>query len=205
MINVNDSPYKGSGSLTRAQFLYYEMRTTARLMEELSEDEEILKRIVSENLFQYPTEKSLKQIGRDCLLRLHVLDNKDLIHAIAYEDSSTGKQICLFAMMKAHRLVWDFMITVIGDKYRNLDSNFNRSDIKAFMMRLQEQDDYVATWSESTCTRISQVLSKILVENEYIDSWKATKLNPVLISRILEESIREDKLEIALPAFNCIS
>ena len=51
MINVNDSPYKGSGSLTRAQFLYYEMRITARLMEELSEDEEILKRIVSENLF----------------------------------------------------------------------------------------------------------------------------------------------------------
>jgi len=204
MSNINNSPYKGSGSLTRAQFLYYEMRTTARLMEELS-DEELLSKIVSENLFQYPTEKSLKQIGRDCLSRLHALDNNNLVHSIAYEDSTTGKQICLFAMMKSYRLVWDFMITVVGEKYRHLDFNFNRSDIKAFMMRLQEQDDYVATWSESTCTRISQVLSKILVENEYIDSWKATKLNPVLISRVLEESIREDNFEIALPAFNCLS
>ena len=63
MPNVNDSPYKGSGSLTRAQFLYYEMRTTARLMTELQSDEEVIKRIISENLFQYPTEKSLKLQG----------------------------------------------------------------------------------------------------------------------------------------------
>ena len=30
----NASPYKGSGQLTREQFLFYEMRTTAKLMAE---------------------------------------------------------------------------------------------------------------------------------------------------------------------------
>lgn len=30
----NTSPYKGSGQLTREQFLFYEMRTTAKLMVE---------------------------------------------------------------------------------------------------------------------------------------------------------------------------
>jgi len=205
MPNINDSPYKGSGSLTRAQFLYYEMRTTARLMTELQSDEEVIKKVISENLFQYPTEKSLNQIARDCLSRLHALEDDSLVKAIANLDSGTGKQICLYAMMRKYRLIWDFMITVIGGKYRQLDASFNRSDINAFIMRLQEQDDYVASWSESTCKKISSVLARILIENEYIDNGKATTLKPVLICRPLEAAIRETGMEVALSAFNCLS
>lgn len=83
MPHVNESPYKGSGSLTRAQFLYYEMRTTARLMMEQQSDEEIVRKIISDNLFQYPTEKSLRQMARVCLSRLHGLENESLVNAIA--------------------------------------------------------------------------------------------------------------------------
>lgn len=205
MSHVNDSPYKGSGSLTRAQFLYYEMRTTARLMMELQNDEEVIRKIISENLFQYPTEKSLNQITRDCLSRLHAMEDNSLVLAIANQDSGTGKQICLYAMMRKYRLIWDFMITVIGSKYRQLNASFNRSDINAFIMQLQEQDDYVASWSESTCKKVSSVLARILIENEYIDNGKATTLNPVLISRPLESAIREAGLDVALSAFNCLS
>ena len=205
MANVNSSPYKGSGALTRAQFLYYEMRITARLMEELKEDDEIIKKIISENLFQYPTEKSLRQISKDCLSRLHSLKNADLVHAIAQADSTTGKQICLFAMMMEYRLVWDFMIIVIGGKYRQLDFSYSRRDINSFILQLQEQDDYVASWSDTTCRKIASVLSRILIENEYIDNGKAIALKPVLISRILEESIRDAGLEVALSAFNCLT
>ena len=56
--NTN-SPYAHSGSLTREQFLFFEMRTTAKLMIEGLTDEEIYERIYSENLFQFPTEKSI--------------------------------------------------------------------------------------------------------------------------------------------------
>ncbi len=72
-------------------------------------------------------------------------------------------------------------------------------------MHLQEQDDWVATWSEATIARIKQVLTKILVETEYLDDLKADHLNPVLIEPILENAIRAAGLEIALPAFNCLS
>lgn len=205
MPHVNDSPYKGSGSLTRAQFLYYEMRTTARLIAELQSDEEIVKRIISENLFQYPTEKSLNQIAKDCLSRLHALEDDNLVQAIANLDSEIGKQLCLYAMMRRYRLVWDFMISVIGGKYRQLDFSFNRRDINSFLLQLQEQDDYVASWSESTCKKISSVLARILIENEYIDNGNATTLKPVLISRPLEVAIREAGLDAALSAFNCLS
>ncbi len=39
-LNISESPYKGSGALTRAQFLFYEMRTTATHDVPDSKDEE---------------------------------------------------------------------------------------------------------------------------------------------------------------------
>jgi hypothetical protein len=70
-------------------------------------------------------------------------------------------------------------------------------------MRLQEQDDWVAAWSDTTVTKIKQVLIKMLVETEYLDSIKSQQLNPVLISTVLEDAIRAKNDEIFLPAFNC--
>ncbi len=46
----NASPYKGSGQLTREQFLFSEMRTTAKLIAEGLEDSEVIKRIVDAKL-----------------------------------------------------------------------------------------------------------------------------------------------------------
>lgn len=198
-----DSPYKAV--ITREQFLFYEMRTTAKLVSEGMKEDEVVERIIQDNLFQYPTEKSVKRMALACLRRLDALGNQSLIQAIASQPSGVSKQICLYAMMKQYKLIWDFMITVIGAKYRCLDFSFGRSELNAYLLRLQEQDDGVATWSDSTITKVKQVLVRILVENEYLDSTSADHLNPVLISPLLENAIRASGQEIALPAFNCLS
>ena len=201
--SISESPYYGAGSITREQFLFYEVRTTARLMTEGLSDDDILSRIVEENLFQYPTEKSIKQTAAACIRRLHAMNDPDLVSAIATQDLDTSKQICLYAMMKQYRLIWDFMITVIGNKYRQKDYSFSRRDINVFFLQLQEQDDLVASWSESTVKKIGSVLMRILIENEYIESNKSNKLQPVLLSRVLENEIRINGEELALAAFNC--
>ena len=200
-----NSPYKGSGQITREQFLFYEMRTTAKLMEEGLEEKEIIEKIVEENLFQYPTEKSIRQMARTCIARLKSLEDESLVTAIASQPADIAKQICMYAMMKHYRLIWDFMITVIGEKYRSSDMTFGKIDLNSYFLRLQEQDDLVATWSDSTINKLKQVITKLLVENEYIDSNKATKLNPVWLQPVLENAIRANGDEIALPAFNCFS
>ena len=140
-----------------------------------------------------------------CLRRLDALENPDLVHAIATQPSSESKQICLYAMMRQYRLVWDFMLTVVGAKYRLLDTSFGKIDLNSFFMRLQEQDDWVAAWSVSTIAKLKQVLQKILVENEYLDSVDADHLSPVLIDPLLENAIRASGQELALPAFNCLN
>ena len=197
------SPY--SAVITREQFLFYEMRTTARLVAEGLSDEQVIDRITADNLFQYPTEKSVRRMALSCLHRLDALDDPELVAAIASQPSDVAKQICLYAMMKQYRLVWDFMLTVVGSKYSLLDTSFGKIDLNGFFMRLQEQDDWVATWSGSTVTKLKQVLQRILVENEYLDSTDADHLNPVLISPVLEASIRSKGDTGALPAFNCFS
>ena len=89
----SDSPYNGSGSLTREQFLFYEMRTTAKLLIEGMTYEEVIKKIMSENLFQYPTEKSVRSMTNTCLSRLHSMNDPSLVQAIATQPAETSKQI----------------------------------------------------------------------------------------------------------------
>ena len=204
MINGIDSPYKGCGGLTREQFLFHETRVVARLMtDENLSDQEIIDRVVSENLFQFPTERMIRNLAGVCVKRLHCLDDMTLIGVIAHSPVEVAQQACLYAMMKQYRLVWDYMITVIGKKFEEQDLSYGKMDLNVFFMRLQEQDDEVASWADSTVQKLKQVLNKILIENEYIDGPRATKLNPVLISSELENAIRANNDEVALPAFNC--
>ena len=157
------SPY--NAAITREQFLFYEMRTTAKFVYEGLDNDAIVDRIVQDNLFQYPTEKSVRKMALACLRRLDALEDDALVRALAVQPSDIAKQICLYAMMRQYRLIWDFMLTVIGEKYRKLDTSFGKIDLNGFFLRLQEQDDWVATWSEETITRLKQIIQRILIEN----------------------------------------
>ena len=200
-----DNTYPYIASLTREPFLFYEMRTTAKLLSSGMSNNDVVTQITSNNLFQYPTEKSVARMAKACLKRLGAMDDNDLVRAIAQQPTDVAKQICLYAMMKQSRLMWEFMLTVIGEKYRLKDSSFGRIDLNTYFMRLQEQDDAVAAWSEGTITKLKQVLAKVLVENEYLDDIRADHLNPVYLQPILDNAIRNHGDLMVLPAFNCFS
>ena len=192
-----------NGGLTREQFLYPEMKITASLVCQGLSKDEIYQRIYNENLFQFPTERMLKSITGACLRRIEALDSPVLTELLSESSSLVGKQINLYAMMKYNRIVWDFMTTVIGEKYRNKELIFSRQDVNLFFIRLQEQNDSVASWSDSTIQKIKQVLVKSITECGYIDSVKSETLNPVMIAPELEDEIKNKNDFAALAAFNC--
>ena len=80
-----NSPY--SATITREQFLFYEMRTTAKLVCEGLDHEKVAEQIVSDNLFQYPTEKSVRKMALACLRRLDAMEDQALVAAIADQPS----------------------------------------------------------------------------------------------------------------------
>ena len=200
-----DHSYPYVASLTREPFLFYEMRSTAKLMAAGISEEVIVKEIVEQNLFHYPTEKSITRMAKACIKRLHALGDESLIAMIASQPTDVAKQICLYAMMKQSRLIWEFMLTVIAEKYRLRDMSFGKIDLNTFFMRLQEQNDTVASWSDTTITKLKQIIHRVLVETEYLDSIKADHLNPVWLHPALENAIRSNGDMAALPAFNCFA
>ncbi len=198
-----DNTVRYLGTLTAEQFLFREIRIVAKLYLENKSLEEILDLVKKDNLFQYPTERQVSRLTRACHKRLVSLDSEKLVYELANAPQNVAKQINLYAMMRTYRLVWDFMILVIGDKYETQDFSFSRRDINEFFCRLQEQNEDVAKWSDSTINKTKQVLTKTLVEVGYIDNNKSTTLNNVLLFEELEQGIKDNNDSIVLKAFNC--
>ena len=199
-MNINE-PYKAT--FTREQFLFHEMRTVASLMLEEKTDKEIVESVFENNLFQYPTEKSIKRMAQNCLKRLHLLDDQRLIQIIANGASDSARQVCLYAMMKQYRAIYEFMVSVIGEKYRIKDFSFSKKDVNVFFSRLQEQSNVVAGWSDSTIQKLKQVIVKMLVDTEYLDSAKSDVLNTVLIDFDLKDILLDKRDYATLSVFNC--
>ena len=194
-------PYR---TITREQFLFNEMRIVARLLNEGKSDNQIIQEVATNNLFQYPTERMIKNIAQVCLNRFNKANSQELVDIVANDSAEAAKQACLFLMMNYYRLVWEFMITVIGEKYRTMDNSFTKMDMNSFFTRLQEQNDTVASWSDSTITKCKQVLKKILVENGYLNNSKSEVLNPVLLDFRVKEAIEKINSREALIAFGCM-
>ena len=194
-----------SGSLTREQFLFYETRVVARLLADGLTREEILHAVKQDNLFQFPTERMVASICNTCLRRLEGLNSAELVQALAVGAQEDAKLINLYAMMRDNRIVWDFMVSVIGEKYRTQDYELTLSDLNMFFLHLQEQNDQIAAWSDSTVRKIKQVLKRCLLECGYLESAKSPRLAPVFPCPALVAAIRQNRDTEALAAFNSFS
>lgn len=192
-----------NGSLTREQFLFFEIRTVASLLMQGLSHEEIIKEIKDNNLFQFPTERTVNLITNGCFRRIEALQSQTLVDYLANAPVNVAKQVNLYAMMKYNRVVWDFMTLVIGEKFRTQELSFSRKDLNVFFFILREENETVSSWSDATVNKIKQVLTKSLAECDYLDNIKSTQLNPVSIAPELEDEIRFNNDISALPAFNC--
>jgi hypothetical protein len=194
-------PY--NGNLTAEQFLFYEMRIVSKLYINGNSTEDIIEHVQRDNLFQYPTERKNSRMVRACVKRLIALNNEKLVCELANAPVETAKQINLYAMMCVNRLIREFLIDLIGEKYRQQDFSYTKKDINVFFSQLREQNDEIAAWGEQTIAKLKQVLTKCLIEVEMLDNVRDTTLNPIFISAELERGIRENNDLTVLAAFNC--
>ena len=191
-----------SGALTREQFMLQEMRITARLKLEGLTDQDIIASVYEDNLFQYPTEREIKSKCRACLKRLDcIADMPYVLDVLANGTIGEAKQAALVALMCQSLLMQDFMVTIIGDKYRRLDMTLTRRDMNLFFERLAEQSEDVASWSEQTIKKLKVVIRACLRETEYIQGTEET-LYPVLLSDEFAAALKEAGYRHFLPAFN---
>lgn len=192
-----------NGTITAEQFLFYEIRIASKYYLDGTPVADAMSEIKTNNLFQYPTERLVARMVRSCYKRLDALGDEQLRRELSAAPAEIAKQINLYAMMRYNRIVWDFMVGVIGEKFKNQDFEFSRKDLNVFFSHLQEQNDDVAGWSASTGSKIKQVLTKALVEVGILDTVRSTRLNPLFLCEELEEGVRRNHDQEALAAFNC--
>lgn len=190
------------GKITAEQFLFLEMRLVASMYLEGIPLEDIITRVNEDNLFQYPTEREVTRMIKACYQRLLDLGDDNLIRELAQGSIDVAKQINLYALMRHNLLVREFMIDVVGSKFRSLDFFLSRKDVMAYLTELQQHNDKVASWKDSTMNKIMQVLRRILLETGYIGSINSDQLLPVFINDELLQGIRNLEDTESLIAFN---
>ena len=204
-----DAPYRGT--ITREQWLLRETRTVARLRADAAgsgkplELADVVDLAAEENIFQYPTEREVKSIARACWRRLDALSDdpalrNQLIDLVAAGTPDQARQVNLYALARDNRIVWEFLVVEVAQKFQGLDESLPKREIVAFLEGLRAQDERAARWSDATLNKIRQVLTACLVECGMYDRRAETLLRP-LLDLTLEQAMRANGDQVLLPAF----
>lgn len=171
---------KYSANITGEPFLFYEIRQVAKLMLIGMSDQEIIYEVNKNNLFQYATEKSIAKRLRATINRAHKLD-ETMLQYLSEKPSETAKIINLYTIMKSNRLVYDFIVEVVGEKLESNYLHLEKKDINEFFLTKREQHEDIARWKDDTIKKLKQVILRILMEAGILDEKDKTSLRRPVI------------------------
>jgi hypothetical protein len=187
--------------ITREQFLLRETRVVARLRAEGLGDEQVIDKVASENLIQYPTNHMVRNIASVCVKRLNALSNPTLESVIARGEPEAAAQANLYAMMRTYPLVRDFMEAVVARQYEERDLTLGKREMNAWVTRVRGDYDNIAKLSDATMTKVKQVLRNALVHCGMLRSSRSSELLPVALDLDVRDAILELGDKGALRAF----
>ena len=176
-----------------------ESREVARLMLENVHGEAWNRAVKVENVLQKRSPESAWRISQYIKKRLGLM--KPGLWKLVYAGSSTVTAHALLASgIKQSRLLGDFMILVLKEKWLTFDNIISPKDWSHFMELCIQKDDHAAAWSEKTVRKLRQVTFRILVEAKYIDSASSPRLLPVMIEPEVREYLVENSEDYVIRA-----
>jgi len=177
-----------STSLTGAGFMLYEFKQVANLKNQGYSDQEIRKKVITENLFEYKKISSLKRGLPYIINRVNALD--ETLRKLVIDGSiEIQKTINLYAIMKTDRLFFEFMDEVIKEKFQANDFIFERKESNLFFAIKAEQNDAIASWSEATVQRLKQGHRKVLTDIGLLRDLKSGELSRLMIDEELKKHL----------------
>lgn len=195
------------GVLTREQFLPHEMRIVAALRMQGASDEQVIVRVKSENLFQYPTERMVANRATVCLRRLDAMVPTDAVCAARGIDPKTAveaassltrlmasgtptqaDQAIFYSMICRYDIVRELVLVEMGERLQNFDYAFTAVDLNAFMTRFTTEYPDAARWTEATVKRIKGSLrhAGLIGEGQGPES---ERLSPLFLDSDVERAL----------------
>ena len=133
--------------------------------------------IETENILQKKTPATARRQARLLCRRLTTL-NAQAWQMMTERESEVVIQLLLAAAVKHSQLLGDFMLRVYADRQRRLELALAPIDWQDFLDECAHHDAAVAEWSDSTKSKLFQVIVRILAEAKYLESARSMKLTP---------------------------
>ena len=180
---------KYNGDIVAGSLLVAESRKIAQLLLEDVSGDKWNKAIIIDNILQKRSPAAAKRHARLIKKRLHTM-TRELWNMIATGSSEIATQAVLSATIKDNRLLGDFLLNVIHERWRIFGKKLSNSDWNNYVEICAQVDPDILEWSETTQKKVRQVILRILAEAGYIDSTRTLNLQPVSIHPEIEAYLR---------------
>lgn len=171
---------KYSGDIVAGSLLIAESRKIAHLLLKGVDENEWHHAIVIENILQKRSPVAAKRQARLIKNRL-ILMKPDLWELVHKGGSDVSTQALLAAVIKHSRLLGDFLCQVVHEHWRTFKPEINVKDWKYFFETCSQADPQMLKWTESTRSKLKQIIFRILTESNYIDGTRSGQIQSVTV------------------------
>lgn len=184
-------PKKYVLSFTAASLMTYEAQQIVELYLEEMNWKKVETEVVNNNLLQKGTVATRKREFVEVKKRLQTLTLAQ-INFFHDATSSDTRFLVFLSCLKLYQFMFDFASEVVRNKLLLFDYQILNSDYESFYESKALSYDNLNTVSESTQSKLKQVLFKILEQAELIDSVKNKNIQKPYLSEALIKLIVED-------------
>ena len=178
-------PY--TSSIKDMPLMFPDMKRTALLLCEGKSGDEIVRLSTLENIFQLEKVKRRRDVPLRMIKRLSNL-GMPLIEVIANGHYNDAKLIAFLALIKADRLLFEYMYEVYADKFHTGAEEISDRDFTEFIERKAQSCDTVAKWSANN---LSDIRGKI--KSALCDAGLAKRIggNLLIQKPIIDDGLRK--------------
>ena len=146
-----------TSSIKDMPLMFSEMKRTALLLCENKAADEIVRLSMEKNIYQLDKEKRRRDVPLRMIKRLLTI-NQPLLNVIAYGRDDEARLVSFLALMKADRLLFEYMYEVYADRFQVGFNEITDKDFLDFIERKAQNSAVVAKWSVGN---LASVRSKI--------------------------------------------
>jgi len=175
--------------------MFPDMKRTALLLCEGKSSDDIVGLALEKNIYQLEKPKRQRDVPLRMIKRLSTI-GQPLVDVIANGSDTDAKLIAFFALMKADRLLFEYMYEVYADKFQAGHNEITDKDFLDFIERKAQNNETVAKWSTPNFASIRSKIKSALCDAGLAKRTGSSLLiqKPIIddgLRKLFDESDRE--------------
>lgn len=186
-----------NGEIVAGSLMLPESRKIAGLLLKKVSEDEWYNAIVNNNILQKRSPATATRQSKLIKKRLELVEPV-LWHLIEDGGAEVATQAVLVAAIKHSKLLGDFMDRVCRQHWQTFTPELSHTDWRSYLESCTQVDPIIGSWSESTITKLRQVVFRILAEANYLDNTRTLELQAKQIVPEIEDYLKNNQEDYVL-------